>query len=401
MQLFKKQQQQTESKSLGIYIHIPFCRSKCEYCDFYSLGGARNKELFTQYQKALADHFKEAGKRAPDHVVDTVYFGGGTPSFFGADRLCEVLGELGKRFHIAKDAEITLEANPDSLTVNGLNRLKRGGFNRISIGVQSDNDDILRSLGRPHNFQHAKEAVENARAAGFDNLSIDLMFGLPTQTKSGWATCLKNAVDLKPDHISAYALTIQEGTPLYEYQDAIILPDDDAQADMYLYCVDMLESSGYQQYEISNFCLPGRESKHNLKYWKTGEYMGFGPSAASDFGSRRYTYVSDLNAYIKGVAEQGIIVSECEDVPLRERAGEYLMLRLRLAEGIEEEEYRKTFLMPFDRIEELMNQYETEGWAEKNDGRWRLTPQGMLISNRLIGELIDYQAEAIPQVRRY
>lgn len=355
-----KKREQLPDKTLGIYVHIPFCRSKCEYCDFYSLGGGRDTQLYDQYLEALTEHFKEGGRRASDHVVDTVYFGGGTPSYFGAERLSKLLEELGKRFHILRDAEITFEANPDSVNLRSLTRLRKAGFNRISIGVQNDNDDTLRVLGRPHTFEQAKTAVAVAREAGFDNVSIDLMYGLPSQTRGAWARCLKSAVDLKPDHISAYGLKIEEGTPLYEYQDALIFADDDEQADMYLYCVEMLEEAGYKQYEISNFAKEGYESRHNLKYWRTQEYMSFGPSAASDFGSTRYTYVSSVRDYISGVMNRGSIIVEKEDVPMRERAGEYLMLRLRTADGIEEEEYRKTFLMPFDRINELMEQYAAQ-----------------------------------------
>lgn len=399
-----KKREQLPDKTLGIYVHIPFCRSKCEYCDFYSLGGGRDTQLYDQYLEALTEHFKEGGRRASDHVVDTVYFGGGTPSYFGAERLSKLLEELGKRFHILRDAEITFEANPDSVNLRSLTRLRKAGFNRISIGVQNDNDDTLRVLGRPHTFEQAKTAVAVAREAGFDNVSIDLMYGLPSQTRGAWARCLKSAVDLKPDHISAYGLKIEEGTPLYEYQDALIFADDDEQADMYLYCVEMLEEAGYKQYEISNFAKEGYESRHNLKYWRTQEYMSFGPSAASDFGSTRYTYVSSVRDYISGVMNRGSIIVEKEDVPMRERAGEYLMLRLRTADGIEEEEYRKTFLMPFDRINELMEQYAAQGYASRcgqDLKRWRLTPTGMLISNRLIGDIIEAQAEAVPQVRRY
>lgn len=399
-----KKQEKLPDKTLGIYVHIPFCRSKCEYCDFYSLGGGRDTQLYDKYLEALTEHFREGGRRASDHVVDTVYFGGGTPSYFGAERLSKLLEELGKRFHILRDAEITFEANPDSVNLRSLTRLRKAGFNRISIGVQNDNDDTLRVLGRPHTFEQAKTAVAVAREAGFDNVSIDLMYGLPSQTRGAWARCLKSAVDLKPDHISAYGLKIEEGTPLYDYQDALIFADDDEQADMYLYCVEMLEEAGYKQYEISNFAKEGYESRHNLKYWKTQEYMSFGPSAASDFGSTRYTYVSSVRDYISGVMNKGSIIVEKEDVPMRERAGEYLMLRLRTAEGIEEEEYRNTFLMPFDRINELMEQYAAQGYAARcgqDLKRWRLTPTGMLISNRLIGDIIEAQAEAVPQVRRY
>lgn len=392
---------ETKEKKLGIYVHIPFCRSKCEYCDFYSLVGGRNKDLMYDYQKALLQHFKEGGARAPEHVVDTVYFGGGTPSFYGADRLKTLLAGIEKRFTVSKDAEITFEANPDSVTLRDLKTLFRAGFNRISIGVQSDNDEQLKSLGRPHNFKQAKDAVEMAREAGFENVTIDLMYGLPNQTRRGWAMTLRNVLDLKPDHVSCYGLKVEKGTPLYEYQDCANLPDDDMQADMYLYAVETLNSFGYKQYEISNFAKEGYDSRHNMKYWMGDEYMGFGASASSDFGGKRYTYISMVREYIDAILQSGVVVSECEDLPLRERAGEYLMLRMRTSHGVEAEEYHKTFLAPFEPLEEALQAFQSGGFAEKNAGRWKLTPQGLLVSNQIIGELIEAQEAVIPKTRRY
>ena len=205
-------------KPLGIYVHIPFCKSKCEYCDFYSLGGSRDRRTTDQYLQALADHIRETGRLAPDYTVDTVYFGGGTPSFFGAENLEKILDELQKRFHFGADPEITLEANPDSVTPQGLKRLVRAGFNRISIGVQSDQDDMLKRLGRPHTYEQARMAVVRAREAGFANLSLDLMFGLPNQTLTGWRDTLENVLRLKPEHMSCYALKVEPNTPLWEYR---------------------------------------------------------------------------------------------------------------------------------------------------------------------------------------
>ena len=244
-------------KPLGIYVHIPFCKSKCEYCDFYSLGGSRDRRTTDQYLQALADHIRETGRLAPDYTVDTVYFGGGTPSFFGAENLEKILDELQKRFHFGADPEITLEANPDSVTPQGLKRLVRAGFNRISIGVQSDQDEMLKRLGRPHTYEQARMAVVRAREAGFANLSLDLMFGLPNQTLTGWRDTLENVLRLKPEHMSCYALKVEPNTPLWEYRDCANLPNDDVQADMYLAASEILQDHGYEHYEISNFARPG------------------------------------------------------------------------------------------------------------------------------------------------
>ena len=248
-------------KPLGIYVHIPFCKSKCEYCDFYSLGGSRDRRTTDQYLQALADHIRETGRLAPDYTVDTVYFGGGTPSFFGAENLEKILDELQKRFHFGADPEITLEANPDSVTPQGLKRLVRAGFNRISIGVQSDQDDMLKRLGRPHTYEQARMAVVRAREAGFANLSLDLMFGLPNQTLTGWRDTLENVLRLKPEHMSCYALKVEPNTPLWEYRDCANLPNDDVQADMYLAASEILQDHGYEHYEISNFAKPGFRSR--------------------------------------------------------------------------------------------------------------------------------------------
>ena len=218
---------ESRKKSLGIYVHIPFCRSKCEYCDFYSIPGARSKELMTRYLDAVIAHIRESAPCAVGYEVDTVYFGGGTPSFFGATGLSRIFAEIDRRFDVSRDAEVTLEANPDSVTLPMLTQLRRAGFNRISIGVQSDIDEQLKALGRPHNYKQAQQAVSMARRAGFNNVSVDLMFGLPNQTREQWMQTLRNVIDLKADHISCYGLKVEPGTKLYEYRSCANLPDDD------------------------------------------------------------------------------------------------------------------------------------------------------------------------------
>lgn len=391
------QKMMTQSKSLGLYVHIPFCRSKCQYCDFYSTPRSeKTPEMMDRYVKALDAHIKEGGARATKYVVDSVYFGGGTPSYFGAERLRQTFMTISKRFNVSKSAEVTLEANPESVTGKGCKRLISSGFNRISIGVQTNNDQLLKVLGRPHTFRQAKKSVEIAREAGFDNVSLDLMYGLPAQSPQMWADSLGSIIDLHPDHISCYGLTVNEGTPLYTYRDQAALPDDDAQAAMYLYAVSTLEAYGYHQYEISNFALTGKECMHNLKYWLGGEYMSFGPSAASDFAGTRYTFASDLSRYIKAVRTGDAITTECEYVPIKERAGEYVMLRMRTVYGIERNEYETTFLMPFDPLEQVLSFYAARGLTKKEDGRWRFTAQGFLVSNQLIGLLIEAQRKSTP-----
>lgn len=392
--------EQKQKKPLGIYVHVPFCRSKCEYCDFYSLPGARNKDLMERYLDATIAHIRESALAAPKYEVDTVYFGGGTPSFFGARGLSRLFAEIDRRFDVSRDAEVTFEANPDSVALPMLMSLRRAGFNRISIGVQTDVDEQLKALGRPHNYKQAQQAVSLARRAGFDNVSVDLMFGLPNQSREQWMQTLRNVIDLKADHISCYGLKVEPGTKLYEYQSCANLPDDDAQADMYFYAVETLESFGYKQYEISNFAKDGYICRHNMKYWVGDEYLGFGPAASSDFAGKRFTIEANLEKYMDGVLNKGVILSECETVPLRERAGEYLMLRLRTVDGVEEGEYTKSFLLPFAPIEKVLKEFQKQDFTAFENGRWRLTPKGFMVSNSVLVRLLDEQQRSKPLAQK-
>ena len=376
---------------LGIYIHVPFCRSKCQYCDFYSLT-TKDSRLMESYLQAVCTHIREAGPLAPGYVVDTVYFGGGTPTYFGAEGMATILRAIRKNFDVARTAEITFEANPDSITDRLLRRLRSEGFNRVSLGIQCDNDEILKKIGRPHNYAQAVEAVELIRKRGFKNLSLDLMYGLPGQTLPMWEKTLKNVLKLTPEHISCYGLKVEEGTPLYDYKEFCNLADDDTQADMYLAMVDILKSHGYRQYEISNFCRKGAVSRHNLKYWTGGEYLGFGPNASSDFAGQRFTVIRDLPAYIDGIREGGQVLTDVQQIANRDRAGEYLMMRLRTVTGVNPEEYEKMFLMPFAPLEKALVRFRGIGLAQKTyDGRWHLTTKGFLVSNSIISDLLVIQ----------
>lgn len=381
------------SSTLGLYIHIPFCRSKCAYCDFYSLSG--QEEQMNSYQQALLAHLAESAPMAAGYTVDTVYFGGGTPSYYGEKRLTELLRHIKKLYQVDKHAEITTEANPDSVNLKMLKRLRRAGFNRISLGVQSADNAQLVSIGRPHSFEQAEQGVQWARAAGFDNVSIDLIYGLPGQDQDSWKDTVERALRLEADHISAYGLKIEEGTPLFRrVEEGEQLPDDDVQADCYLWTVERLAQAGYEQYEISNFAKNGLFSRHNIKYWLTQPYMGFGPGAHSDFGGRRYSFLRDLSGYIKGVLEGGIIVDEDDTIPQKERSCEYLMLRLRTCQGIEEREYRNTYRMNFSPLEKKLLEFEQNGLACRVGERWRLTAEGFLLSNYIISSLLELQEAA-------
>ena len=390
---------QTNKTPLGIYVHVPFCRSKCQYCDFYSLT-TKDDNLLDGYLDAVCDHIKEAGPLAPNYKVDSIYFGGGTPSFFGADGLAIILTAIRRYFDVTSDAEITFEANPDSVSDKLLHRLRAEGFNRVSLGIQCDNDEILKKIGRPHTYGQAVSAFQRLRKSGFRNISVDLIYGLPGQTLQAWQDTLDNVLTLNPEHISVYGLKLEEGTPLYEYRDYITLPDDDLQADMYLAAVETLRGRGFKQYEISNFCRKNLQSRHNLKYWTGGEYLGFGPSASSDFAGKRFTLVRDLPSYILGIREGGEVMEDVQEIPLRERAGEYLMLRLRTSLGINREEYERKFLLPFEPLETVLRKHEQYyHTAQDGDGRWFLTAKGFLTSNDIISDLLLAQDNSVPLKR--
>lgn len=367
-------------KPLGLYIHVPFCERKCAYCDFYSL--PRREEDMDAYVSALRAQL--SGTDFSGYEADTVYFGGGTPSHLGPRRLTALLEAAFTACPPAPGAEVTFEANPDSAAdAKALSDLRRAGFDRVSLGMQSADDGELKALGRVHTMAQVRASVGAVREAGFDNLSLDLIYGLPGQSLSRWRENLSAAAALGPEHLSCYGLKAEEGTPLYARRDT--LPDDDTQADMYLEAVDLLERRGYRQYEISNFAKPGRESRHNLKYWTLGEYAGFGPGAHSDFRGVRYAWSRDLDAFLRG--DQ--LLSEAQRVTPEGREEEWLMLSLRLARGLDPADYEARFSRPFGRFLPFLRRCREAGYAVREADRWRLTPRGFLVSNQIIGELLD------------
>ncbi len=375
-------------KSLGLYIHIPFCKAKCAYCDFYSLPQSEAK--MDAYVDALIAHLEEVAPRGESHTVDTVYFGGGTPSYLGHKRIIKLLKVIKKHYHLSGDAEITMEANPDSADdVHALKALRRAGINRISLGVQCSDDSMLKEIGRIHTWEQVQSSVSAIRKAKITNLSLDLIYGLPGQTMEGWQKTLADCIALSPEHISCYGLKVEEGTPLHARRNTISLPDDDLQADMYLYTVEELARNGYEQYEISNFAKPDHASRHNLKYWHMQEYAGFGPGAHSDFGGVRYGYTRDLDAYLRG----DLTLSESEEIPPLERELEYIMLSLRTTDGIDRHHYEYCYRQPFAPIEKRLELYESHGMAQRTEHGWRLTPQGFLVSNQIIADLQEAVGE--------
>lgn len=364
----------------GIYLHVPFCDGKCPYCDFYSLRG--NEKQMDDYVSAMIREIRACPAAREKLLARTVYFGGGTPSLLGAERLSALLDAVRESFDLAEGAEITLEANPNSVGREFFRAVRKAGFNRLSMGMQSGNEDELQFLGRKHSREDVKSAVSAARAAGFENISLDLMLGLPGGSGEKLRRSIDFAAGLGAEHISAYILKIEPGTPFAAR--GIDLPEDDAAADQYLFCVGELERRGYAQYEISNFAKPGRESRHNLVYWHGEEYLGFGPGAHSFFGGRRFFYPRDLEGFLRGIP------------PTDDGAGggfsEYAMLNLRLAAGISLAQCREKFGAAGEEffLRLLQNAKKCPPALLRADReRLAFTPEGFLVSNALLLHLLE------------
>lgn len=373
--------------SLGIYIHIPFCVRKCAYCDFYSLSAG--KDAMEQYHQALMQMIPRLGEKHAGRRVDTIYFGGGTPSCYPIEYLSEELNLIGKCFSLTEDCEVTAECNPDSALRPWLQGAKRAGINRLSMGVQSADDEELRRVGRLHDFQTAQNAFYTAREEGFDNLSLDLIYGLPDQTMDSWQKSVEALLALHPDHLSCYGLKLEEGTPLFLHRRELTLADDDGQADMYLWMVDRLEQAGLHQYEISNFARQGKHSRHNLRYWLGQEYLGLGPAAHSYVDGVRRAIPRSLSVFCQGVAEGKTEWEPGIPIDASERAREYVLLRLRTRWGISIPEAERLFQIDCTSLEEQLRFFAAYGWAEQTEGRWHFTAEGYLRSNALIGILED------------
>jgi oxygen-independent coproporphyrinogen-3 oxidase len=355
---------------LGLYLHIPFCNGKCAYCDFYS--AFTNEELIDSYLTALIREIKQWGGKI-NRPIDTIYLGGGTPSLLN-HRLVPLLKAVYENFTVLDNAEITLELNPADNVLEILQNAKAAGINRISIGAQSGNDAELSLLGRRHTAADTESAVKTARELGFDNLSLDLMLGLPNSNTETFKKSLDFIVALNPEHISAYILKIEENTKFFKTQNTLNLPDDDSICDQYLLMCDTLEKAGFCHYEISNFAKNSFESKHNLKYWNCEEYLGLGPSAHSFLDGKRFYYPRDLKQFIKG------------NTPIPDGDGgdleEQIMLALRLKKGI------KTDTLSPKAIEKC-ELFAKNGLGILKNGNFSLNDNGMLLSNTIISEILE------------
>lgn len=373
---------------LGIYVHIPFCKRKCDYCDFYSVCDYTDK-LMDRYLSALLIQI-DAYFRYNRRKVDTIYIGGGTPSVFGGKRIEKLLKELGKRVELLPGAEITVEANPESIDERFLKRIAAAGVNRLSMGIQSADDRELAAIGRLHSFQQAVEAYNLSRKY-IDNISVDLIYALEGQTMEGWMESLRKVTDLDPDHISCYCLKVEDGTPLDRR--GCVQPDDDLQADMYLESIKYLESCGYMQYEISNFAKNGRISRHNSRYWDLSEYLGLGCAAHSYYGGHRFSFVSNIHAFIDGIHGGKPVVGEMDELEYWSRSGEYLMLKLRTCDGIDPNVFEQRFEVSFAPFANKLEKYRRSGLTTLENGRWRLTPEGFLVSNAILTDILDIEVK--------
>lgn len=373
------------TQPLGIYIHIPFCRSKCAYCDFCSVTGWDDR-LLDRYCAALE---AQMGEYFAHHrpAVDTVYFGGGTPSVMGGKRIARLLEALKNKVRLLERAEVTVEVNPESCDEALFKALRKAGVNRISMGVQSADDGELRRIGRIHTFQQAADAVQMCRKYCTDNISLDIIYALPGQTLEKYLESLDKLMSLSPKHISAYALKVEEGTPLWRENPE--LPDEDTQADMYLETVKRLEQAGWKQYEISNFAKPGFYSRHNSRYWDLSPYLGLGCAAHSYYDGQRFQFTSSIPDYVEGVLGRRAILEEQDELAEGDRHGEYVMLRLRTCEGIDPREFTRRFDRDFAPYAARLERYRSAGYTELlSDGRWRLTATGFLVSNPIIADVV-------------
>lgn len=356
----------------GLYIHIPFCASKCSYCDFYSF--KPSDEIIDQYLFAVIEELK----KYKTYEVDTLYIGGGTPSLIGAKRLTKLLKNIRELF--GDFTEATIEANPADNLMDFFKAAKAGGINRVSLGVQTANENELASLSRRHSNADVIKAVEDCKAAGITNISLDLMLGIPSQTEQSLEKSIDFLVGLEPTHISAYILKLEQGTPLYSKKDSLSIPDGDATADLYLKAVNCLAQKGFKQYEISNFCKSGFPSLHNLKYWHGEEYIGIGPAAHGYLDGKRYSYPRDVEKFINSPEP---VFDTSPD-----KAEEYLMLGLRLTEGVTYEKLGR-FGYNITAIKTKVDLFKKHGLITETEQGFALTTKGFLVSNSIIVELLE------------
>ncbi len=375
-------------KETALYIHIPFCDHKCIYCDFYSIITSDNINPFLQSLKIEIDHYSEIFSEG--RIFTSIYFGGGTPSLMEPVYISEIINYLKQKFSVSENAEITLETNPGTVDKSKLKQFLTIGINRLSVGIQSFHNDELKFLTRIHNSKTAVETILNAKESGFNNISLDLIFNLPGQTKQKWAENLKQAVALPVTHLSAYSLILERGTILNKMviDKKVILQDDDYDADLYEYTLDFLEDKNFRQYEVSNFCFPGYECRHNNTYWRYRDYLSFGTSAHSFMNGKRWWNFSSLKKYIDEIGHNQNAVAGFELINSEQKLNEYVMLALR-SDGLNIPEFKEKFNDGWikDKYDYFI-QLENQNLLKTDENIIRLTKRGYALCDEILGNLL-------------
>jgi oxygen-independent coproporphyrinogen-3 oxidase len=387
---------QKSPRPIGIYVHVPFCVQKCAYCDFYSI---TNLDMMREYTSAVVAHIRSKKNFLKNTLVETIYFGGGTPSLLPTAQLERILNAIRSVATVVPDAEITLEANPGTLTAQSLAAYKKLGINRLSIGLQSADDEELSAISRIHTRAEFENSFMLARMEGFDNINVDLIYALPQQNKTKLMSNIDYVISMNPEHISLYGLTVEPETPLGRNKEILsTIPDEDEQYDMYMSACKRLEETGYFQYEISNFAKKNCGCKHNLKYWMNKEYISFGPAAASFVENTEYVYARDLELYISNLKNESALrvadeeTGETEHVlDDEELETRFVMLHFRLRAGINSNEYFQKFGLSFEKIyEDKLEKYMKDKYIVRTEHGFRLTRRGMLISNTILSDILEF-----------
>lgn len=369
---------------LELYVHIPFCVRKCQYCDF--LSGPSDEETKDRYIEALLKEIR-AAEHTEDYEIVSVFIGGGTPSALKAEAIASIMRTLQEKFFFCEDAEVTIEANPGTVDPEKLTIYRNVGINRLSLGLQSTDAEELKLLGRIHSYEEFLKSYEWAREAGFSNINIDLMFAIPGQTGEAWRQHLYQVAELNPEHISAYSLIIEEGTPFAEQN--LDLPDEDTEYQMYEDTAEILERYGYRQYEISNYAKQGYMCRHNAGYWQRLEYLGFGLGASSLYGGMRFSNTHQMQEYLKESRNPDQIRKDVTALSRNEQIEEFMFLGLRMTDGISEKKFEENFnVRLMDIYGDILQKYEETGFMEHIETKWRLTRKGIHVSNHILADFL-------------
>ena len=373
-----------ENSPMEIYIHIPFCIRKCDYCDF--LSGPSGPEEQADYVQALLREI-QAVEEGEGRSVSSIFIGGGTPSVLDERLLGDILREIRNRFKMEEDAEITIEVNPGTANIGKLQAYREMGINRLSIGLQSPEDRELKILGRIHNYGQFLETYQEARTVGFDNINIDLMSAIPDQTYEGWVKNLRTVAELEPEHISAYSLIVEEGTPFAARK--LNLPDEDTEYNMYEATAQILKEYGFEQYEISNYARKGRKCRHNVGYWTRQDYLGFGLGASSLYGKERFANTADMKKYLENRKNPEKIREKEPSLTREDEMAEFMFLGLRMTKGISKADFQRCFGCTIESVYgEVLEKYESMELLLEKDGRIFLSREGIHVSNSIMAEFL-------------